>query len=101
MISNYTLSNDSIIVASKEQVSSELSGEAVILDLKSGVYYGLNEVGASIWTLLQQPKTVGEIQKAILEEYAVEPEQCDRDIHALLQDLAAQGLIEVQNEALV
>ena len=88
----------SIVVAAKEQVSSDLAGEAVILDFKSGVYYGLNEVGASIWNLIQEPKTVNEIRDAILEEYEVEPEQCDRDLKAILQQLADEGLIEVRNE---
>jgi hypothetical protein len=88
----------SIVVAAKEQVSSDLAGEAVILDFKSGVYYGLNEVGASIWNLIQEPRTVNEIRDAILAEYEVEPEQCDRDLFALLQQLEASGLIEVKNE---
>jgi len=89
---------NSSVVAAKEQVSSDLAGEAVILDFKSGVYYGLNEVGASIWNLIQEPKTVNEIRDAILEEYEVEPEQCDRDLKAILQQLADEGLIEVRNE---
>jgi hypothetical protein len=89
---------NSSVVAAKEQVSSDLAGEAVILDFKSGVYYGLNEVGASIWNLIQEPKTVNEIRDAILEEYEVEPEQCDRDLKELLKQLADKGLIEVRNE---
>ena len=88
----------SSVVAVKEQLSSELAGEAVILDVKSGVYYGLNEVGASIWNLIQEPKTVNEIRDAILKEYFVEPEQCDRDLKELLKQLADKGLIEVRNE---
>jgi hypothetical protein len=88
----------SIVVAAKEQVSSDLAGEAVILDFKSGVYYGLNEVGARIWNLIQQPKTVSEIRDAIVAEYEIEPEVCDRDLKALLQQLEASGLIEVSNE---
>lgn len=91
----------SIVVAAKEQVSSDLAGEAVILDFKSGVYYGLNEVGARIWNLIQEPKTINEIRDAILEEYEVEPSQCDLDLKALLQQLKAEGLIEVRNETAV
>jgi len=90
----------SSVVATKDQVCSDLAGEAVILDLKSGVYYGLNEVGASIWNLIQEPRTVNEIQDAILAEYEVEPEQCARDILALLQQLADEGLIKVRDEAI-
>ena len=91
----------SSVVASKDQVSSDLGGEAVILNLKSGVYYSLNEVGVSIWNLIQQPKTVDEIRNAILAEYEVEPEQCDHDLLKLLQELVTVGLIEVKNETIV
>ncbi len=93
--------NKAVIVAAKEQISSDLAGESVILQLSTGIYYGLNQVGASIWNLIQESKTVEEIKNAILEEYEVEPEQCDRDLLALLQELEAKGLIEVKNEVVV
>lgn len=92
------VSSCSSVAAAKEQVSSDLAGEAVILSLKSGIYYGLNEVGARIWNLIQKPRTVNEIREAILAEYEVEPEQCDRELVALLQQLETEGLIEVKNE---
>lgn len=92
-------SEHSRIVVSKEQVYSELQGEAVILDIKSGVYYGLNQVGASIWNLIQVPKTMDEIQAALLAEYDVEPETCKQEVLVLLQDLAAKGLIDITNDA--
>lgn len=88
----------SSIVAAKEQVSSDLAGEAVILNLKSGKYYGLNAVGARIWNLIQEPRTLNDIRNVILEEYEVEPERCDRELLILLQELAAEGLIEVRDE---
>ncbi len=93
------VSRDSSVVATSEQASSELGGEAVILNLKSGLYYGLNPVGASIWNLLQQPRTVSEIRDAILAEYSIEPQQCESDLLELLQQLEAQGLISVSHEA--
>ncbi|NEO81208.1 PqqD family peptide modification chaperone [Moorena sp. SIO4G3] len=94
-----TISQSSIVVAAQEQLSSDIGGEAIILDIKSGVYYGLNTVGASIWNLIQEPKTLDEIRNALLAEYEVEPEKCDRDLLTLLQEFAAVGLIEVKDEA--
>ncbi|BAZ11054.1 hypothetical protein NIES4071_28790 [Calothrix sp. NIES-4071] len=88
----------SVIVASSEQISSDLGEEAVILNLKSGVYHGLNEVGASIWKLIQEPLTIKEIEHKLLEEYNVEPEQCQSDLIALLSDLLAAELIVINNE---
>lgn len=92
------LSGQSMVVVSQDQVSCDLSGESAILNLKAGVYYGLNEVGTRIWKLIQEPKRVSEIRNAILEEYEVEPHRCEADIMVLLQDLLDNGLIEVRNE---
>ena len=86
------------IIAIPEQISADLGGEAVILHLKSGVYYGLNEIGEKIWNLIQEPKTFQELQAAVLAEYDVEPKQCEQDLKALLQDLAKQELIEIKHE---
>jgi hypothetical protein len=89
------VSGRSTVVAIKDQVSCDLAGEAVILSLKSGMYYGLNAVGATIWSLIQAPMTISALEEALLQEYDVEPERCARDLLAILEELAAQGLIEV------
>lgn len=91
------VSRNSTVVATRDQVSSDLKGEVAILDLKAGVYYGLDEVGARIWNLLQEPKIVSEIRNTLLEEYDVEPDRCERDLLALLQRLADEGLVEVED----
>jgi len=89
---------ESIVVATKDQVSADLSGEAAILNLKSGVYFGLNTVGASIWKLIQEPRSVNEINDALVQEYDVDPDQCEKDLLALLEELLSKELIEVTNE---
>jgi hypothetical protein len=91
-----TLSLASIVVRSPDQVSTSLSEEVGILGLAAEEYYSLKEVGAAIWKMIETPKTVGEIRAAILARYAVEPERCERDLLADLQDLADEGLIEVK-----
>jgi Coenzyme PQQ synthesis protein D (PqqD) len=88
----------SIVVAARDHVSCDLAGEAVILGVKSGIYYGLNAVGARIWNLIQEPKLVDAVCKTILEEYDVEAERGERDILALLEDLLTNGLVEIRHE---
>jgi len=95
------VSEHSTVVAVKDQVSADLAGEAVILNLKSGVYYGLNPVGARIWQLIQEPKAVTTIRDSLLEEYEVKTDICERDLLALLRELAAVGLVEVKHETSV
>ena len=88
----------STVVAVSHQVSSNLGEETVILELDGGIYYGLNEVGARIWNLLREPRTVAEIRDAIADEYDVESERCLRDVLELLGELESRGLIEVRDE---
>jgi hypothetical protein len=84
-----------VAVASDQQISSQLGDETVILDLEDGVYYGLDPVGTSIWRLLQEPRPIAEIRDRIVEEYDVDPERCERELLALLRDLAERRLIDV------
>jgi hypothetical protein len=93
------ISDRSIVVIAKDQVSCDLAGETAILNVKNGVYYGLDPVGARIWNLIQQPRAVAEIQKTIIAEYDVEPERCARDLKDLLEKLLAESLIEVRDES--
>ncbi|MBZ5696732.1 MAG: PqqD family peptide modification chaperone [Acidobacteriia bacterium] len=93
------LSVHSIVIASPEQVSCPLGEEAAILNLKNTVYYGLNPVGARVWSLLQQPRSIGELRDALLDEYDVETERCERDLLDLLENLRAEGLIQVTSAA--
>lgn len=85
------------IKAVQEQVSSNLGEESIVLNLKLGVYYGLNSVGTRIWNLIQSPKTLSEIQETIVAEYDVEAERCGNDIMEIFKGLKTAGLIEVQN----
>jgi hypothetical protein len=93
------ISGDCTVVVVPGQVSSDLAGEVVILGLQSGRYYTLDEVGADVWNLVQQPKTVRTIRDTILEEYDVDPSRCTEDLGELLQKLAAAGLIEIRHES--
>lgn len=81
------------IVVSDEQVFTTLGGEAVILGLRDGVYYGLDAVGARVWALLAEPRRVGDLVSTIVAEFDVTPERCEADVIALLEDLATRGLV--------
>ena len=94
----YTISNQSLVTITKEQISCDLAGETVVLNYKDGAYYGLDTIGAFVWSIIQQPKTVSEIQSSIINEYAVDPKLCEKDLVELLEQLASRGLVEVKDE---
>ena len=93
------ISDPSVVVASKDQFSCPLGDDTVILDLKGGLYFSLDNVGALVWQLVQQPRSVRELREAILEAFEVEPQVCERDLLALLHDLASRNLVEIRNAA--
>ena len=92
------ISHHSKIRSGREQISVELAGEAVILCTKSGVYYGLEEVGARIWQLIKEPKTVQDLLDTILQEFDASADQCEPDLLDLLDDLRSKGLVEICDE---
>lgn len=85
----------SVVVAARGQVSAELEGEAVILGLGDGIYYGLDGVGAMVWELLRDPRSVAELRDAVTAAYDVDAATAERDLLALLRELAERGLVEV------
>lgn len=92
------ISAQTIISPMPEQISSELNGEVVILNLSSGVYYGLNEVGTRIWELIQQPRSFKELHSILLGEYEVSSDACQQELTTLLLELKNACLIEVKDE---
>ena len=89
------VSTESVVVASSDQVSCDLAGEAVILSLRTGAYHGLDPIAARIWTLVQKPSDVASICETLVAEYDVTAEQCTREVVVLLNQLAEWQLIDV------
>ncbi len=89
------------VTAIKDAVACEFGNGLALLDMRSNIYYSLNSVGAYIWELIQEPKSISEIRSAVLERYNVEPERCKADVDGLLKGLADAGLARLHDEELV
>ncbi len=87
--------NSTVSVAS-EVVSCDLVDEAALLNMKDGVYYGLNPVGARIWELIQKPIKVSGILEVLVDEYDVERDVCQADLMELLEQLLEKELVKVE-----
>ncbi|MBV6412329.1 MAG: PqqD family protein [Xanthomonadales bacterium] len=78
---------------SQTQLSTTVDGATVVLDLERGCYYSLRQVAATIWSLLEQPRTLDELLRELRERYAVDPAVCRADTEELLAQLLGRGLI--------
>ncbi len=74
-------------------VSRQIGGETVILNLESGTYFGLDVVGARIWQLIAEGKSVAETRAVMLVEFDVAEDVLDRDLEKLLRDLRDHHLL--------
>ena len=77
------------------QLSTNLAGEVVILDIEKGTYFGLTEVGAHIWGLIQEPCRIADLVDGVVAEYEVTRETAEADVKELIADLASRGLVDV------
>lgn len=76
-----------------DAVASEvIDGEAIIIDLATGVYYSMDGVGGSIWALIEAKRSLEEIVSAIVTRYDVSLEQAQTDVQQLAADLLQEGL---------
>jgi hypothetical protein len=84
-----------MVKQSTEQVSCNLNGEIAILNLKSTLYFGLEEVGACIWETMGEPRKVSDLCKRVLERFDVGEEQCQTDVIVFVGRLNEAGLVEI------
>jgi Coenzyme PQQ synthesis protein D (PqqD) len=75
---------------------SQLEGESVILNLKTESYFGLDDVGARMWTVVTASRSIQAGYVRLTEEYSVDPERLREDLATLLEQLVEQGLLQIQ-----
>jgi hypothetical protein len=78
---------------SRDVVFRDLDGEAVILDLASGTYFGLNAVGTRVWRMIEDGRNAAEVVDAIAAEYDADRATIARDVNRLLDELRVRNLI--------
>jgi hypothetical protein len=87
-----TLTPADRVMAHPSVIGRDLDGETVLLDLHSGVYYGLDPIGTRVWNLLMDHHTVEQVYAIMADEYDVDPEALRRDVLALVGELCERGL---------
>jgi hypothetical protein len=76
-------------------LSHNLQGEEVILNLTTGVYFGLDPVGTRVWHLIQEQQSLPKVLDRLLEEYDVTEVPCAEDLLSLVVQMRKKGLVEI------
>jgi len=94
-VKKHTLFPHSMVRQSRDIIASDIDDEKVMMSLSKGHYYGLDSIGRSVWDILEKPTSVSGLVDALRREYDVDPETCEKDVLAFLENLHADGIIEV------
>ena len=85
---------DSTILRRREGLmTADMNGSAVMMDIMTGKYYNLGEIGGRIWALLEEPMTLTALIKKLTDEYDVSAERCRADMLPFLEKLLERGLL--------
>lgn len=89
-----SLSLEQKITRHPDMLSAEIGGEAVMMSIEKGAYFGLNPIATRIWDLIDQPRSIAELIETITAEYEVSGQQCAADVQEFVADMIKRGLAQ-------
>lgn len=90
-------SKNSYVQINDDVFTSKGENNFVILNLQTGIYFGLDEMGAYLWELFVKHKKVSKVVQQVLSEYDVTEEQVLHDIDVFLKALVDHNLVTVKD----
>lgn len=87
--------DQTLLVISDDVVSCDLDGETAILNIESGIYFGLDPIGTKIWNSLKKPCNISNLVEMIMNDYDVDKKRCENDLIELIKNLKESGLVKV------
>ena len=91
-----TASLDHSVQVGKDVMFRELDGEAVLLNLESGKYYGLDPVGLRIWQFVQRTPLLRSVWQSMQDEFDAPADTLHTDLLTFIDELSVEGLITLQ-----
>ena len=79
-------------------LDAEIDDETVMMDIEQGRYFGFNETGTRIWSLLAQPIVIRNLCDQLTAEFKVPREQCEQEVFDFLASLSTRGLLQVMTD---
>jgi hypothetical protein len=86
-----------VVSQSTDIVASDIDDEKVMMSIEKGQYYGLDPIATCVWNLMEKPVTVSDLIDALLLEFDVDRETCERDVLAFLEEIKEDGILQVES----
>jgi hypothetical protein len=92
-------SSSRFVINTSEVTGQVIDGEAIIMNLSTGMFYSTDKAGASIWGWIEQGLSVGEITAEITSQYDVLEAQARLDLEELVGQLIGENLVQISTGA--
>jgi len=89
------ITNNTCLRRNPDLVYSEIDGEVVMLSVKNGEYYNLNEVSSDIWKELKESLSFKDLVSRLHDNYEVSYEACELETRSFLEQTLEKGIIEI------
>jgi hypothetical protein len=86
---------DSIVSSATDIVAAEIDGETVMMSIENGKYYSLDDIASVIWEMIQSPIRIASLIEGLMEKFAVNRENCERDVLKFIDQLNEQKIIQI------
>lgn len=95
MSNSNAITPDSVVSWHSEQITAEIDGEVVVMGLAQGKYVGLDDVGSTLWKLLEHPRPVRDLCVRLEQLYKGDADEISSDVLAFLDDLRGLGIVQI------
>jgi hypothetical protein len=87
---------ESIIVRAANLLATDIDEETILMSVKQGKYFGMEQTSRRIWEIIETPHNVAEIISLLAEEYRVDSDVCGSDVMEFLHELLLEELVVVK-----
>jgi len=94
-VSNHSITLETRIARNPAFIGAELDDETILLGVEQSAYFGLDTTAQAIWHSIEQPRPVREIVDTLTARYDVDSAQCAAQTCAFLEQMAAEGLVQI------
>ena len=87
------------VTSGPDVVFQTVGDEAVLLNMKTSLYLGLNAMGTQMWIALTGAESIRAAYESLLAEFDVSAEELRKDLEQFLAKLNEFGLINTSSES--
>jgi hypothetical protein len=84
-----------VVINASEIAAQVIDGEAIIMNLTTGIYCSMDRVGAVVWGWIERGHSVADMVEGLTSLYDVPPVQAQADLERLIDQLVQDGLVHI------